>query len=230
MTIVIFSIGQLISSNVQILKNNFQTALQYEGKNNSGDDVWNWMVDYLPRLRLNKISLAELCTEYNTQFSTSMSVENFTGCFNSMCEIDLASLARIEKLYDFLNTNPGIQFILVSHTNFSHLDRIMEQLEPIMPDCRDGIITGTKTGEQDAKMLFATSMYAQCERHPETLQWTIDTLEIDLNQPIISFLNTIQTIEGAEHFTYVPVNSNFDVDNVLEKINEVHVPGVRCGI
>jgi len=56
MTTVIFSLGQLISSNVQTLKNTFQSTLTDEGKDIAGDDVWKWMTGYLPRLRLNQIT------------------------------------------------------------------------------------------------------------------------------------------------------------------------------
>jgi len=159
-----------------------------------------------------------------------MTVPNFTSCFNSMCSIDETSLARVAKLNDYLDETPGINIVVVSHTNFPQLNYIMEQLEHVMPDCRSGIISDETTNEQDARVLFATSMYSQCEQHPDTLQWAVNKLEISLDQPVISFLNTIKTIEHATDFTYVPADSVLDVDKVIETLNKLHRPSTQYGI
>ena len=233
MTTVIFSLGQLISSNLQTLKDSFQSALADEGKNITGEVVWKWMAGYLPRLRLNKLTLDELCCDFNAHFSTSMTLSNFTTCFNSMCHVDEQSLNRVAQLNDFLNENTGIHVVVVSHTNFSQLNHIMEQLEHVMPNCRAGIVCDATTGEQEAKMLFATSMYSQCEQHTETLQWAIKKLEINLDEPIISFLNTIDTIEKIEYatdFTYEKADSILDVDKVIEILHASHRSIAQCGI
>src|SRR5690606_24876780 len=108
---------QLISSNLQILKNSFQSALTAEGKDIKGDAVWVWLTPYLPRLRRNQISLDEVCSEFNTHFSSSLSYADFTTHFNSMSKIDEASLSRVAQFNDFLNENPEIRFLIVSHTN-----------------------------------------------------------------------------------------------------------------
>ena len=46
-----------------------------------------------------------------------------------MCHVDEQSLNRVAQLNDFLNENTGIHVVVVSHTNFSQLNHIMEQLE-----------------------------------------------------------------------------------------------------
>jgi hypothetical protein len=201
-----------------------------EGKNIAGDEVWKWMTGYLPRLRLNQITLDDLCFDFNDHFSASMSIPNFTTCFISMCNIDETSLARVAKLNDFLKENTGINVVVVSHTNFPQLDYIMDQLEQVIPGCRAGIINDETTGEQEEKMLFATSMYSQCEQHPDTLQWAINKLEIRLDQPVISFLSTIQSIDNVTDFTYTQADPTLDVDKVIETLNTLHRPIARCGI
>jgi hypothetical protein len=222
MTTVIFSLGQLISSDVQILKDRFQSVLLAEGKTVSGEEVWKWLIGYLGKLRLDKITLDELSAEFNTRFSVSLAVECFTECFNSMCVIEKASLARISALHAFLKQHPDVYALVVSHTNFSHLNCIMKQLEPILPNGRSGIITEQMDGLPDAKLLFATSMYAQCEQHPDTLNWAMNTLKIDRNKPVISFLNTIKKVEHSGCFYYIPTDSNFNADVLTDKLNRIH--------
>lgn len=231
MTTVVFSLGQLISSNVQTLKSAFQSALAEEGKDIQGDAVWAWLTSYLPRLRLNQITLENLCGEFNTHFAASMSVPDFTNHFNSMCRIDEASLARVAQFNDFLNEHPDIHFLVVSHTNVSHFDYIMEQLERVIPACRTGIIDNNTTSEQGAQILFATSMFSQCEQHPDTLRYAFNKLEISLDQPIISFLNSIQQVDQATDFTYIPADPILNADKVIEVLSSLHEQKtVRCGL
>lgn len=229
MTVVIFSLGQLISSNLQSLKNAFQSALAEQGKDIQGDAVWMWMTKYLPSLRLNQITLENLCSEFNAHFAASMSVPDFINHFNSMCQIDEASLQRVAQFNDFLTENPGIHFLVVSHTNVSHFDYIMEQLERVIPGCRTGVINDTTTSEQGAQIMFATSMFSQCEQHPDTLRCALNKLDIGLDQPIISFLNTIQQVDEAANFTYIPAEAILNADKVIEVLGSLHEENtVRC--
>jgi hypothetical protein len=222
MTVAIFSLGQLISSNLQNLKDGFETELANEGKDFSGEVVWKWMTSYLPRLRLNLMTLEELHIKFNKHFSSSISLERFTTHFNSMSKIDVQSLNRVSELNHFLNVNEDIYFLVVSHTNIYHLEFIMQQLESVMPKCRDGIIHGAMTSLSNQKMLFATSMYSQKEKHPDTLQCAIKSLNISLDQPVVSFLNTIQELANADEFEYIPANGMLDVDNISNEVSRVH--------
>ncbi|MBL7478450.1 hypothetical protein [Legionella bononiensis] len=226
MITVIFSLGQFISSDLKKLKDSFQTSLAQEHKEVDGETVWNWITPYLPRLRLAKISLEELCQEFNTHFSSSLTFAEFKKNFNSMSQVDANSLHRIEQFRDYLSEHPDVRFLIVSHTNTSHFDFIMDQLEPVLPNCRSGVINNQSTADLDSQMLFATSMYSQCEKHPDTLQRAITQLEIDLDQPIISFLNTVQELKDAADFTYIQADAVLNTDKVIEQLDERQ----RCGV
>lgn len=224
---VVFSLGQLISSNLQKLKTGFQTELTKEGKNIDGETVWKWITPYLPRLRLDKITLEDLAQEFNTHFSSSMTFEEFKKNFNSMCQVDASSLQRIRLLQSYLDEHQDIRLLIVSHTNTSHFNFIMEQLESVIPECRTGVLHDNGSSMLDAQIIFATSMFSQCEQHPDTLQRTITLLEIDLDQPIISFLNTIQQLKGASDFTYVAADQVLNVEKVIEILDELHKPALQ---
>ncbi len=43
MTTVILSLGQFISSNIQVLKNSFEQSLDKDGLAFAGDEVWHWV-------------------------------------------------------------------------------------------------------------------------------------------------------------------------------------------
>ena len=229
MITVIVSLGQFISSDLKQLKDSFQNSLAQEYKEVDGETVWNWIVPYLPSLRLDKMTLDDLCKEFNTHFSSSLTFADFKKNFNSMSQVDANSFHRITQFRDYLSEHPDVRFLIVSHTNTSHFDFIMDQLEPVLPNCRSGVINNQSTADLDSQMLFATSMYSQCEKHPDTLQCAITQLEIDLDKPIISFLNTIQVLENANDFTYIQADPVLNTEKVIEQLDERHHCGVSLG-
>ncbi|KTD46251.1 hypothetical protein [Legionella quateirensis] len=229
MITVIFSLGQFISSDVKKLKDSFQTSLAQENKEVDGETVWNWIIPYLPRLRLDQIPLEQLCEEFNTHFSSSLTFADFKKNFNSMSQVDANSLHRIEQFRDYLSERSDIRFLIVSHTNTSQFDFIMDQLEQVLPACRSGVINNQSTSDLDSQMLFATSMYSQCEKHPDTLKRAITQLEIDLEKPIISFLNTINELNDAADFTYIQADPILNTEKVIEELDERQHCGLSLG-
>lgn len=223
MTIAILSLGQLIGSDIKKFENAFHLALAAEGKDIEGRDVfWNWLKPYLPQLRRDQISIKQLCGEFNTHFDASLSVLDFTTCFNSMCEIDDASFNRVSQVNGYLTENPDIRFVMVSHTNVSHFEYIMQQLECLIPTCRTGIIDNMTTSEQSVQWLFATSMFSQHEQHQDTLRCAFTQLGIDSDEPMISFLNTIQQVDGASNFTYVQMEKTLSVEKMIDELTSLN--------
>lgn len=221
MTIAIVSLGQLISSNVATFKKSFELALKSEGKETTGDAVWAWLQDYLPRLRRSQMTFEELHDEFIRNFDSSMPFEDFMKNFNSMCLIDEPSLQRISEINALLSDHRDIQLLIVSHTNVSHLEYIMNQLERVVPTCKAGILNSSTNNQPPVPMIFATSMASQCEHHPDTLKWALDRLQMDLDQPIISFLNTVQHLDGAANFAYIAIPT-LTAEHIIEHAIELH--------
>lgn len=207
MKTIIVSLGQLISSDTSKFKEAFLQSFVDQNLAFTGEDAWNWLLPHLPKLRLAKTNLNELLIDFNAKFSTTLDLEEFRKNFNAMSQVDSASLARMKNLMDFLEKNPEVQILVVSHTNWSHFEFIMEQLKELMPACREGLIDENDQVAPKCKILFAPSMTSQCEKHPDTLNWAMKRINVDLKNPLISLLNTIQVIDSAEQFKYIPVGS-----------------------
>ncbi|KTC68317.1 hypothetical protein Lbir_2919 [Legionella birminghamensis] len=214
MKTIIVSLGQLISSDISQFKASFQNSFLNRQLKFTGEDAWNWLLPHLPELRLAKINLNDLLGDFNSKFSTTLSFDEFRKNFNSMSQMNSDSLTRMKVLVDFLQSHPDVQILVVSHSNWSHFEFIMEQLDEILPYCRAGLIENDQAIPK-GQILFAPSMTSQCEKHPDTLDWAIKRLKIDLNDPLISLLNTVQAVEGAEQFKYTPVGPNLRMEDFV---------------
>jgi hypothetical protein len=216
MIYAVFSLGQFVGSNLDLLKKGFSEWFKKNSVEKTGDDVWNWLQSsgHLKSIRMGKMSVSQLCESFNKEFKLTMSFTDFSNMFNSMCKIDDETLKRIKGFKDFLDKHENIQLILVSHTNYSHLHYILSQIGPIFSKDGLSVIQKEESWNNKAKIVFATSMSSQCEQHPDTLKYALGELKASKDDTLISFLNSVQAYTH-EHFSYA------DPGKTLEK-----VPGV----
>ncbi|MGQ3888883.1 hypothetical protein ACQUW5_07600 [Legionella sp. CNM-1927-20] len=218
MIIAVFSLGQFVSSKLDILKLGFQNWFAAQKKEVSGEVVWQWMVNNLTPLRLGNITVKQFCEQFNKYFQVDMPFTEFNKIFNSMCELDKSSLARITKFKKFLDKHEEVQFVLVSHTNFSHLNYVLSQLENIIPDHQSLIISDEMLWLKNGKILFAPSMSSKCVEHSDTLKYAVDKLKLEDNDLIVSFLNTIKKFDHP-HFSYIEPGK--DLEKVMEAVESL---------
>ncbi|WP_131796102.1 hypothetical protein [Legionella lansingensis] len=173
-------------------------------------------------MRIADITLEDFCKNLNEHFKTAISFLDFVNIFNSMAQVDEQSLERISEFKRFLDENSHIKFLLISHTNFSHLNYILAQIESRLPECRSGVIDITNTWAKETQVLFAPSMSSKCPDHPSTLKYAIAKLEIGATTPLVSFLNTIKTFEEHQNFRYIDAGPTLNHKAITEKLNEIH--------
>ncbi|KTD74612.1 hypothetical protein [Legionella waltersii] len=216
MIYAVFSLGQFVSSNLDVLKKEFSDWFKKSSVEKTGDDVWNWLQSsgHLKSLRLGKMTVSQLCESFNKEFKLTMSFTDFSNMFNSMCKVDSEALKRIKGFKDFLDQHENIQLILVSHTNYSHLHYILSQVGPTLGKDGFSVIQKEEAWNSKAKIVFAPSMSSQCEQHPDTLKFALGELKASKDDTLISFLNSVQAYTH-DHFSYV------DPGKTLEK-----APGV----
>ncbi|MCE0723742.1 MULTISPECIES: hypothetical protein [Legionella] len=216
MIIAVFSLGQFISSKLDLLKLGFQEWFKTQKKEDvSGEIVWKWMADNLAPLRVGEITLKQFCDKFNEHFQVNMTFTEFSKIFNSMCTLDKASLDRVAKFKGFLEEHDGVKFVLVSHTNYSHLYYILSQLPKLIPET--AVISDDKWSESE-QILFAPSMSSKCTEHPDTLKYALKKLKIDKEDHVISFLNTIKAYDHP-HFSYVDPGK--DLEKVAETVESL---------
>ncbi|HHT0591812.1 TPA: hypothetical protein ACTXXA_000766 [Legionella anisa] len=216
MIVVVFSLGQFISSKLDVLKSGFQEWFKTQKKEDvTGEMVWKWMADNLAPLRIGGITLKQFCDKFNEHFQVNMTFTEFSKIFNSMCNLDKASLERVEKFKGFLDAHDGVKFVLVSHTNYSHLYYILSQLPKLIPET--AVINDDKWSESE-NILFAPSMSSKCTEHPDTLKYALEKLKIDKDDHVISFLSTIKAYDHP-HFSYVDPGK--DLEKVVETVDSL---------
>jgi hypothetical protein len=124
------------------------------------------LVPNLTPLRTGDITLEAFHSKFNQDininFNAEIGFEKFKEIFNSMSVVDEASLERIAEFTKILNDNKHIKFLLVSHTNHSHLQFILDQISSKLP-CF-GIIDATNKWPQDAQIFFCTVNVIQMPR------------------------------------------------------------------
>ena len=224
MIIAVFSMGQFVSSNLDTLKSGFEKWFSEHGKADvTGQIVWDWMLKNLAALRLNDIRIEEFCELFNKHFEISMSFETFENIFNSMCKLDETSLTRIAAFNDYLKTREEVRFILVSHTNVSHLSYIFEQLNAVLTDYEYAVIHDGTIGIPTAKILFAPSVNSKAVEHSDTLAYALGHLDIDEDDHVISFLNTVKTFDLPK-FNYIDAGKSLQIEAIIEAINNISTP------
>lgn len=228
MIIAIFSMGQFISSDVKKLQNGFQAYYSQQGTSLSGEELWTkWIVPNLTPLRTGDMSLEDFHKEFNQSIKSTfdgaeISFEKFQEIFNSMAEVDQSTLERISKFKEYLESNKHIQFLLISHTNYSHLNFILSQIQDQLP--KFGVIDAKNNWDDEAHILFVPSMSSKCPDHLGTLNYALEKLKYKLSSDtqLVSFLNTIKTFdhEGNYPFKYVDTGQALKLDLVANHLEE----------
>ncbi len=230
MIVLILSIGQLIGSDLGVLKAGFQKWFSEQGRDVTGDQVWDWMSKNLKPLRTNEITIEELCNRFNAQFN-SPSVEQpehlveqmphavFIDIFKRMATVDVRSLQDITEFARYLNRHQGgIKTILVSHTNLCQFNHILSQLG----DLDYSILDGEVLGIPDENLLFTTSMHSKAELHPDSLTYALRVLGLTLDDPQVHYISLLNTIQGSEFVKYInPYRENekkLDMPHLLKII------------
>ena len=232
MIIVVFSLGQFISSDLNKLKSGFESWFAEQGKGVTGDAVWAWMQPKLPKLRLAEISLEDVCNDFNKDFDVEIVFEKFQEIFNSMSIIDAASLDRIAAFNCYLLSREDMRFVLVSHTNFSHFKCILDQLNVVLPPGVKRVINAGTSEVPKDRILLAPSMYSQCEDHPGTLLYALNRLKIDNGDHVVSFLKTIPSLDDVikpgslrpkPDFTAFDAGRSLELADVFEQLRSLDV-------
>lgn len=181
--------------------------------------VWQWMSLNLAPLRVGTITLKQFCDQFNEHFKVNITFSNFCNIFNSMCILDKTSIERVAKFKEYLEEHDEIQFVLVSHTNYSHLYFILTQLQEFLPKGEDTcIISDEMNWSPDEKILFAPSMSSKCTEHPDTLKYALNKLKIESHDQIISFLNTIKEYD---HPNFCYADPGKDLEKVVGTIETI---------
>jgi len=215
---IVLSSGQLISADI----NKLAQGLAQKGFD--GEKLLGWIKNNLAPLRLGQ-SLQDFHLKFSIENNVKISFEDFETIFNSMCEISTESAVQIKSLTDFLNQSEhDVQLILVSHTNWSHLNWILNQLQSIInPNITHSVICSDKPWDSNAKLLFATSMHSQCTDHPAILNFALNTLHHE-DMQILSFLNTIQTFNHPsvhENFTYTSLGNTLSAETIISMTAQI---------
>ncbi|STX52032.1 Uncharacterised protein [Legionella busanensis] len=218
MIIGVFSLGQFVSSKLDVLKLGFENWFKTQHKEVLGEDVWQWMANNLAPLRLGNITVKQFCDQFNQYFDVNISFTEFNKIFNSMCELDKSSLERVTKFKNFLNSHDDVQFVLVSHTNYSHLNYILSQLQAILPVQQSLIISDEQEWLENEKILFAPSMSSKCTEHSDTLKYAVNKLKLEEKDLVVSFLNTIKK---SEHPNFTYIDPGKDLEKVMEIIENL---------
>ncbi|ARH01236.1 hypothetical protein [Legionella micdadei] len=219
MIIAVFSIGQFISSDVKKLKEGFTEYFASRNPDITGEKVWNWMIANLNPLRVADITLEQFCENLNQHFKTEISFADFQRIFNSMAEVNEESLKRIAEFQALLEANKDIQILLVSHTNYSHLNYILEQIGHRLPHF--GVISAKNDWPEKAQILFVPSMSSKCPDHPGTLAYALAKLEVHPETTLISFLNSIQQFEGHPNFQYISAGATLNPQMIFSQLKGV---------
>lgn len=75
MIVAVFSLGQFISSKLDVLKSGFQEWFKTQKKEDvTGEMVWKWMADNLAPLRIGEITLKQFCDKFNEHFKVNITV------------------------------------------------------------------------------------------------------------------------------------------------------------
>lgn len=226
--IVVFSLGQLISSNLEILKASFTEFFKAMGKNNTGEEVWDYWdtSSILGDLRTDKRTIGDVHTDFQQHFDVKISLEDFLQKFKSMSKVDKSVSKRIEELYNYLQEDDDTLFLVISHTNWAHFEYIMEQLKSIIPvpSNKNEILPNNK--DLKSRIVFAPSMLSKKQDHTDTFNWACEQLKLQENSDsIVSFLNTIQSNKSVgknfNHFEYKKLLPSWDAGEVTDFLNEV---------
>lgn len=225
MIVAIFSMGQFISSNVKKLQNGFDVYYAMQGVYPPGEDLWNWILQNLTPLRTGEMSLEDFHKKFDNyvygMHYVKIPFEKFKEIFNSMSKVDESTLARIIEFKKFLENRDDIQLLLVSHTNYSHLDYVLSQIQHALP--KFGIVDIKNSWDNDAKILFVPSMSSKCPEHSGTLKYALDKLQLNPETKLVSFLNTIKTFDCPPYhysFKYVDAGTVLNLDIVRNHLEE----------
>jgi hypothetical protein len=223
MIIAVFSMGQFISSKLDVLKSGFQDWLTSQKKEVTGETVWQWMAAHLAPLRVGEMTLAQFCEQFNKHFEVNMPFSEFSRVFTSMCVLDKASLERVSQFKAFLKDHEGVQFVLVSHTNYAHLHFILSQLKETLPEGESLVINDESEWLKSGQILFAPSMSSKCTEHPDTLKYAASKLELSSDDLVVSFLNTIKKFDHTQ-FSYVDPGKDLEkVKDTLESLVQAKI-------
>ena len=218
MKIAVISMGQFISSDLSKLKQGFTEYFRIQNKPITGEEIWEWMSKNLESLRKDEITLAQFCQNLNDHFKTDMPFIDFQKIFNSMVELNSDALLRVSQFTELLNKNQDVTLVLVSHTNHSHLNFILEQVQSHLPRSY-GIISIKNDWPNNARILFVPSMSSKCPDHPGTLNYALQKLGIDKDTPVVSFLNSIQTFPHP-NFKYIKAEQVLDPNVLMNQLVE----------
>lgn len=230
MIIAVFSLGQFVSSNLEVLKKGFEDELAGWGKTTTGDEVWQWMLPNLAPLRLGG-ELDAFRVAFNRHFDVDLPFEQFEHIFKSMSTIHETKLNEIASFEDYLQAQENLKVILVSHTNHTHLNYILEQIKTTVPEARLGVVYPSCSLSESQRLLFAPSMFSQCVEHRDTLLFSLKQLNLDPQDlHVVSFLNTIPNLDSrfeelldAERFVYADPGKQLEhVKDFLEEYSLVH--------
>lgn len=224
--IAVFSIGQFISSDVNLLKQGFTDYFREKKINLDGEAIWNWMVNKnLDPLRVADITLEQFCQRMNEHFEINVSFEDFEKNFKSMAVVKDGTKEQISAFTHLLNENKDFQFLLVSHTNHCHLNFIIEQIANYLP--KHAVMVDSHPCPADAQIIFVPSMSSKSPQHPGTLKYALERLKPSPVVPVISFLNTIKQWDHP-NFQYVDAGPSLNYLAVTAKLKEVQAQVIKA--
>lgn len=229
MIFAVFSLGQLIGARPDILRGRFNYYLDRHGRGDvTGDDVWAWMQVNIYNLRLGREHFTEFVTRFNQDFNLAVPLDDFATMFNSMVMFSVEARQRIIALYNYIVDNPGMRVLLVSHTNYTHLRWIMDELHAILPNDAVTVLDKIANEIPDAQFVIATSMIMQSMDHRDILVDGLNAMGCGDEGVIVSFTRSVEEIEDSI-FYFADPGARFDhVIDVLDHVNEIHSSSCLC--
>ncbi len=220
MKLFVFSLGQKINSNFDVLIDNL-TRLSENKANHEA--IKAWIKPHLTLLRLERfedMGLQKVLEAFNADFQVEVAYEEFLKNWNAMCVISTQQLQMLQNELRSMQDLP-VQMLWVTHSNHYHLKFLLDQIQAFDPSMAEQIgVLGSAECGVASKVLIATSMHMQTIEHPDTLRQALR--HFPLEGEIISCLNTIQRMDDIPDLRYH--NPGKHMQHVRALMIESHLP------
>lgn len=220
MKLFVFSMGQKINSNFDVLIENLSRLSQNKANHEA---IRAWIKPHLTLLRLERtedMGLQRVLEAFNHDFQVEVAYEEFLKNWNAM---SLVSTQQLQMLRDELHSMKDlpVQMLWVTHSNHYHLKFLLDQIQAFDSSMAKKIgVLGNAECDVTSKILIATSMHMQTIEHPDTLRQALR--HFPLEGEIISCLNTIQRMDDIPDLCYH--NPGKQMQHVHALMIEAHLP------
>ncbi|PJD93417.1 MAG: hypothetical protein CK424_02510 [Legionella sp.] len=210
MTLIVFSLGQKINSDFNVLLRNLSELSQNQL---TSEQAKSWVTPHLKALRLEAYyvessskyqallndvlpidnGLDKVLRAFNQQFNLNVDYDAFLEKWNEMCRISPEKLGELQHELHLLDQSESVQMLLVTHTNHYHLRFILDQIRNFDPAMAQKInIFDQARSNRSSKVLMVSSMHTQQIDHSDMLEKVLRDLNVGIDEKIACFHNAIE--------------------------------------